>query len=100
MARKRSAEKTSEPKTPAGTADPDAQLVQETGDTEPTDRKEVQARFHQTLGEAMWLLFQSPDYRSVQIGAIERLFLPACGAISSRCSATTTRPSGWRAGRC
>jgi len=25
----------------------------------------------------MWLLFQSPDYRSVQIGAIERLFLPA-----------------------
>ncbi len=41
------------------------------------DRSEAKARFHQTLGEAMWLLFQSPDYRSVQIGAIERLFLPA-----------------------
>lgn len=41
------------------------------------ERAEARARFHQTLGEAMWLLFQSPDYRSVQIGAIERLVLPA-----------------------
>jgi len=62
---------------PPETTDPETQPAEAGGSPEQADRKEVQARFHQTLGEAMWLLFQSPDYRSVQIGAIERLFLPA-----------------------